>query len=366
MTVRVGVLGTSWWADSMYLPALAAHPDAEVVGVCGRTAATAEALAARWAIPWVSTGSDEFLDPQRLDAVIVATSNDSHEALTLTALDRGLHVLCEKPIATNAEAAQGMAKRAAEKGAITLVPFTYRYMPTNQYVKRLIDEGFVGRPFHLNMRYFTGFARDGEYSWRFDTERAGSGVLGDLGSHWLHIARWMLGEVVEIGCITSRFVKRAPRPDGTDYERSEDSAVLTVRFENGAYGTLQVSAVCWEGTDFNQTHHLDLHGSDGTLYAYNDWSTVQEVRGLKADTPGPAAIMPIPDDIWGQARRERVHDTYRDVFRNGGAMIGDWVEAVRDGFPCTPDLTEGARVQVLLDLALQSAASDGRLLDARA
>lgn len=366
MTVRVGVLGTSWWADSMYLPALAAHPDAEVVGICGRTAATAQALAAEWAIPWVSTDSDAFLDPQRLDAVIIATSNDSHEALTLTALDRGLHVLCEKPIATNVEAAMRMATRAEEKAAITLVPFTYRYMPTNQYVKRLIDEGFVGRPFHLNMRYFTGFARGGEYSWRFDTERAGSGVLGDLGSHWLHVARWLLGEVVEIGCITSRFIERSPRPDGTDYERSEDSAQITVRFENGAYGTLQVSAVCWEGTDFNQTHHLDLHGQDGTVYAYNDWSTVQEVRGVRADTPGPAEVMPIPEDIWGHARRDRVHDTYRDVFRGGGAMVGDWVDAVRDGVACSPNLDEGARVQYLVDLAAQSAALDGRLLNARA
>ena len=366
MTVRVGVLGTSWWADSMYLPALRAHPDAEVVGVCGRTAAKAQALAAEWAIPWASTDTDEFLDPQRLDAVVIATSNDSHEALTLTALDRGLHVLCEKPIATTAEAAQRMAAAAEQQGAITLVPFTYRYMPTNQYVKQLIDDGFVGRPFHLNMRYFTGFAREGEYSWRFDTELAGSGVLGDLGSHWLHVARWLLGEVAEIGCITSRFIDREPRPDGTNYERSEDSALMTVRFENGAYGTLQVSAVCWEGSDFNQTHHLDLHGSDGTVYAYNDWSTVQEVRGLRANAPGPAAVMPIPDEIWGSARRDRVHDTYRDVFRACGAMIGEWVEAIRDGVACSPDLTEGARVQVLLDLALQSAASDGRLLNARA
>ncbi|MGB3736634.1 MAG: Gfo/Idh/MocA family oxidoreductase [Ilumatobacter sp.] len=374
-TVRVGILGTSWWADSMYLPALAAHPDAEIVGVCGRTPAKAEQLAAEWDIDWWSVDSDDFIDPRRLDAVIIATSNDSHESLALLAMERGLHVLCEKPIATSTAAATAMARAASELGAITLVPFTYRYMPTHQYVKRLIDEGFVGRPFHLNMRYFTGFARapegggPAEYSWRFDTELAGSGVLGDLGSHWLHVARWLLGEVTEIGCISSRFVDREPRPDGSDYERSEDSAQMTVRFGTGAYATLQVSAVCWEGTDFNQTHHLDLHGTDGTIYAYNDWSTVQEVRGLRANEPGPAAVMEIPDDVWGDARRDRVHDTYRDVFRVDRRMIGDWIDAVRDGRPVagplTPDLAEGARVQQLLELAARSAAGDGRLLDAR-
>lgn len=364
MTVRIGVLGTSWWADSMYLPALAAHPDAAVVGVCGRTSATAHDLATRWNIPWVETDSDAFLDPDRLDAVVIATSNDSHAALTLTAIERGLHVLCEKPTATTAAAAAQMAHAATAAATITLVPFTYRYMPTNQYVKRLIDEGFIGRPFHLNLRYFTGYARDGEYSWRFDTALAGSGVLGDLGSHWLHVARWLLGEVSEIGCITSTFVERALRPDGTDYARGEDSAVMTVRFESGAYGTLQVCAVSWEGTDFNQTHHLDLHGSDGTIYALNDWSHVQEVRGLKAGERGPAGLLPIPDDIWGDARRDKVHDTYRDVFRSGRAMIGNWIDGIRDGVPVSPDLGEGARVQYLLELAQRSAADGGRLLPA--
>jgi predicted dehydrogenase len=367
--VRVGILGTSWWADSMYLPALAAHPDVDIVGLCGRTPSKAEALAAEWNVPWWTVDSDEFLDPERLDAVIVATSNDSHEPLTMLAMDRGLHVLCEKPIATSVAGGHRMADRAEELKRTTLAPFTYRYMPTNQFVKRLIDDGFVGRPYHLNMRYFTGFAREGEYSWRFDTELAGSGVLGDLGSHWLHVARWLLGEVTEIGCISERFVEREARPDGSDYERSEDSAQMTVRFENGAYGTLQVSAVCWEGTDFNQTHHLDLHGADGTIYAYNDWSNVQEVRGLRSNEPGPAPVLEIPDDIWGGARRDRVHDTYRDVFRVNRSMIGDWIDAVRDGRPVAgplvPDLAEGARVQHLLELAAQSAAGDGRLLDAR-
>ena len=56
---------------------------------------------------------------------------------------------------------------AEQAGATTMVPFTYRFMPTNQWVKQLIDDGHLGRPFHLDLRYFTGFALDGEYAWRF-------------------------------------------------------------------------------------------------------------------------------------------------------------------------------------------------------
>lgn len=349
----------------MYLPAIAAHPDAEVAGLCGRQLPKAEALAAKWNVPWVTTDGNDLLDPSRIDAVIVATSNDSHERFTMTALDRGLHVLCEKPTATSVAGADRMARRASEVNAITMVPFTYRYMPTNQFTKRLIDEGYVGQPHHLNMRYFAGYAREPGYSWRFDTALAGSGTLGDLGSHWLHIARWLLGEIDQIGCLTNRSYDRPDRPDGSAYERTEDSAIMTVRFASGAYGTLQVSAVCWEGTGFNQTHHLDLHGTGGTIYSINDWAERQEVRGVRSGEPGPAAVLPIPDDIWGSARRDHVHDTYRDVFRVSQAMAGEWVDAIRDGNQCEPDLAEGARVQKLIDLAQQSAALDGRLLDAR-
>lgn len=361
--VRVGVFGTSWWADSMYLPALDANPHADVVAVCGRNADRADAFASQWSIPKATTDADELLAAD-LDAVVVASANDSHHPLTMAALELGLHVLCEKPLALTVAEADEMVAAASAADVVTLVPFTYRYMPTNQFVKRLLDDGYLGRPFHLNMRYFTGFAREGEYSWRFDRELAGSGVLGDLGSHWLHVARWLFGEVTHIGAITQAFIEREPRPDGSTYEPTEDSATMTVRFASGAHGTLQVSAVCHEGTDFDQTHHLDAHGSDGTLYSLNDWSTVQEVRGLRAGDVGPSAVLPIPDDIWNGARRERVHDTYRDTFRSGGAMIGDFIAAVREGRATEPDFAEGARVQRLLELAGESAALDGRLLQA--
>lgn len=363
--VRIGILGTSWWADSMYLPALATHPHAEVVGLCGRDPGKAKARADKWNVAWATVDSDEFLDPNKLDAVIIATPTHTHEAFALTAIERGLHVLCEKPMATSLAAANKMTDAAARAGTITLMPFTYHYMPTNQFVKRLIDDGFVGLPYHLNLRYFTGFAREGGYLWQFDSELAGPGIIGDLGSHWLHLARWLLGEVTEVGCTSERFIDRANRPDGSDYERVSDSAVITLRFENGAYATLQMSAVCWEGTDFNQTHHLDLHGSDGTIYSLNDWSETQEVRGLKAGQPGPTKLMEIPDDIWGKARRGPVHDTYRDVFRTNHAMVGDWIEAIRNGVPVSPDFAEGARIHQLVDLAQRSAAANGVLLDAR-
>jgi predicted dehydrogenase len=358
-TVRVGLVGTSWWSDAMYLPALADHPIGRITALCGRDVDRARAIADTWAIPTAYHDWMAMLDGGEIDAVIIASPNESHHEITMAALDRGLPVLCEKPLGMSIDEAQQMADMAKAKGLITMVPFTYRFMPTNQFVKQLIDDDYVGQPYHLSMRYFAGYARDGAYAWRFDEAKAGSGILGDLGSHWLDMARWFLGEVTSVSAHRDRFVPRGPRPDTTPYTQAEDSAVILARFESGASATLQVSAVCWEGTPFGQVHELDLHGSGGTLHAINDWNTVQEVCGVRAGEPGPACPLVIPDRLWNGAPRSPVHDTYRHIFRRTEAMTRGWVTAISEDQPIEPDFATGARVQQLVAAAITSAATDG-------
>ena len=245
--------------------------------------------------------------------MIISTINRTHHPLTLAAIDAGVHVLCEKPLAMNAVEAEQMAAAARSAGLTCHVPFTYRFMPIFQYAKQLLEAGFVGRPYLLNLRYFTGFARDGEYAWRFDRAEAGSGILGDLGSHWIDMARWLLGEVSAVTCVLSHQVERGPRPDGEPYDATDDGSNIILEFESGAQGVIVASALAYEDGPFGQSHHLDLHGSDGTLHAFNDWKARQELRGARAgDEIEP---MPIPAEIWNGARRDTVHNTYRDVYR---------------------------------------------------
>ena len=358
--LRVGLVGTSWWAEAMYLPALADHHLGRFTALCGRDGARARDVADRWGVPHAFDDWAALLDSGEIDAVVIASPNDSHHPITMAALARSLPVLCEKPIGLDAAQGWEMAAAAARAGVVTMVPFTYRWMPTNQYVKRLIDDGYLGRPHHLNMRYHAGYARGGEYAWRFDAAAAGSGILGDLGSHWLDMARWFLGEITAVSAHTDRFVERAAPPDGSDYQRAEDSAVILARHRSGARSTLEVSAVCWEGTDFGQIHALDVHGTDGTLHAYNDWANTQEVRGVRGGEPGPAVPLTIPDEIWSGAPHAPVHDTYRHIFRRTEAMTRGWVTAIVEGRLVQPDLADGARVQQLVACALASAADGGR------
>ena len=344
----------------MYLPPLAAHPDATVVAVCGRRQKPAQALADQWSIPGVYTDPSAMLTAESLDAVVVATANDSHHDLTMAAVEAGLHVLCEKPLALNVAEAEAMAIGAARAGVVTMVPFTYHYMPVNRWVRRLVAEGFVGRPLHVNLRYYTGFGFDTAYSWRFDKEIAGSGIIGDLGSHWIHLARWLIDdEEASVSAVSSTFVERGPRPDGTPYQPTEDSVAMTVRYRSGAYGILQTSAVCHEGTPMGQTHHVEVHGTEGSIHAVCDWDTVQQVRGYRAGDVGGPQELSIPDDIWNGVRRDRVHDTYRDVFRNTDAMTRAWISAIRDGRKVEPSFDEGLAVQRVMDAAVASADAGG-------
>lgn len=354
--IRVGIIGPGWWSEVMYVPALRDHPNAELVAVYGRDRARTEAFARANDIDRVYTDVEELCGSGEVDAVIVATSNRTHHRFTLSALDAGLHVLCEKPLAMDVAEADEMAARAEATGRICHVPFTYRWMPTSRWVKRLLDEGWIGTPRHLNLRYYTGYARGDEYLWRLDRGEAGdAGVLGDIGSHFVDLARWFFGEVEAVTCVTSHHIARGPRPDGVAYEQLDDGGTIILEFAGGAQGVVTVSAVCVEPSPFGQSHHFDLHGSDGTLYALNDWNRIQRVQGAKA---GDAELrdLPIPDDIWGDGvRRTPVADTYRDTFRSTDALTRGWLRAIADGRPFPPDFATGAAVQRVIAAADRSA-----------
>jgi len=353
--VRIGIVGTSWWADAMYLPALANHPVADVRGIAGGSRRDhTRAFAAKWSIPAAYDSLDELLAAEPLDALLVLTPNANHFASVMAGLTHGLHVLCEKPLGLSAGQARQMAEAAEQAGVITMVPFTYRFMPVNRYVKELVEEGYIGRPYHLNLRYYTGYGRSGAYAWRFDAGEAGSGVSGDLGSHWAYLARWFYGEIDAVTAVFSHTVPRAPRPDGAPFETAEDSAMMLLEFENGATGSLHLSSLAYEPGPFGQRHEMDLHGSAGSLHTMTDWIRKQRVEGCRADDPETREL-PIPDRLFGSARRDTVHHTYKDVFRGQDHMTRGFVTAIANGEAASPDFHDGLAVQRVLDAAARSA-----------
>ncbi len=339
----------------MYLPALSKHPDVEMVACCGRHQGRADAFAELWNIPEVYTDYNALIENADIDALVIATGNDTHYPITMKALAHDLHILCEKPISMDLAEAEEMAAVAEEKGVKTLVPFTYRFMPTNRYLKALIDDGYIGKPYHMAMRYYTGYGREPGYLWRFDKSKAGTGVIGDLGSHFLYLAEWYYGPIKSMTCLTAAHIDRGTAdPDGNAYEQLEDSAHFLMEFENGAQGTVHVTCVAHEKTKFGQRHFMEFHGSDGTLYQETDWDALQEVRGAKGPD-GTLEVLPIPDEIWRSARRDNVHNTYKDVFREDQLMIGEWIDAIVNDTTPEPSLRDGMRIQQVMDAAVRSA-----------
>ena len=361
MAVRLGMIGTSWWVDSMYLPALETLADAEVVAISGRDAERAADRANQWSIPGVFIDWKEMIEQVDLDGLIVAAANPVHYPATKAGLLAGLDVLCEKPVADTYEQAAELADLAQESGAVTMVPFTYAYMPGFRWMEQLIEDGYVGKVLHVGLRYHTGYALGDEYLWKLDADHNPSGALGDIGSHFVHLALRLAGPVSGVTAVLETLGSRAAHnPDGEPYEPAPDSGVVVLEFESGAQGVLHASAVAHEGTSMNQRHEVEVHGTEGHLRYLVDWDTIQVVTGTRVGA-GPPQELPMPDEIWGGVRRDTVHNTYRDVFRTTDAMARSWVGAIRDRRLVRPNLRDGAAVQQILDASLVSSAGGVRV-----
>lgn len=262
--VRVGVVGTSWWADLAHLPALQSHPGAEVVAICGRNRENAEAMAQKYAVPQVFTDYREMIAKGGLDAITVSTPDDTHCAITLAALDAGLHVLCEKPLAMNAADAWTMYERAEAAGVKHMVYFTWHWLSVWQYVHQLVAEGAIGRCFAVNLHFQGSYGLDGKYAWRFDANRA-NGIVGDLGSHMIELARWFAGDITRVSAHLATFVDR-PGADGQKINPANDDGIVLVEFASGAHGVIRASAVARRG-DRATDQGAILHGEKGMLDA---------------------------------------------------------------------------------------------------
>jgi predicted dehydrogenase len=354
--VQVGVIGAGLVARARHLPSLNSHPRARVAALCCRTREHAERTAQAFDIPQVYTDYRAMIDQGGLDAVVVTTPDDLHYPMTIDALDAGLHVFCEKPLASNAAQAQEMLAKAEAAGLVHGVFFTWRWRPQYRYLKELVEGGYLGRPYHCHIRYLGGYGRQARYAWRFDGRRA-NGVLGDLGSHMIDLARWTTGEITCVCACLNAFVER-PGPEGGASEAANDAAMLLLQFENGAQGAIHVSAVACT-TDRVQEQHIVLHGARGTLEADHsfqgsDWArmaikTPCQVRGAR-EGDARFEVLPLPDRLWENADPE----DSGSVFTGQSAGARAFIDAIVEGRPMTPGFGEGVKAQQVIDAALRS------------
>ena len=351
-TIRVGMIGTSWYADSLHLPSLTSHPQATVTAICGRNQERAGELARKFNIPNVYSDYRDLVGSGQVDTVVIATPDDLHHPMTLAAVDAGLHVVCEKPLALSAADAREMAVRADAAGVKHMTFFTLRWFQHTQFVKALVEEGQVGRTSHCQISYVHGNARDPHYRWRLDGERA-NGILGDLGSHLIDLARWLNGDIVRVAAHLGNYVQRY-HADGRPVVPSNDAALLNVEFANGSQGVIHTSAVAYTGGR-GLEQHIILYGDKGTVEAdfrfgnFGGGGAHMAVRAASAPD-GPFVELPIPAHIWGDVPPEQ----NTEVFNRMSAGDRYFIDCILENRPVTPSLWDGVAVQEVMEAAMVS------------
>ena len=346
--VRVGVVGTSGWADLGHLPGLRAHPGVELAAICGRDHARAEELARKYAIPQVFTDYRAMIARGGLQALLVLVPDDLHHPVVMDALGARLHVLCEKPLALTAGQARAMYERAEAAGVVHMVNYTYRWLPPFIHLRDLIAQGYVGKCFHCEFRYYAGYARDARYRWRYDRRRA-HGALGDLGSHLIDLARWCVGDIARVSAHLATAVERH-HPEGGAVDPANDAALLAVEFRDGTQGVIHASAVAYIAGG-GQHQEVALHGDGGALSAFVAIGDVgrAEIGGARAGEAETRAL-PIPDELWGEVRPERPVE----VLTKHPAGSRAFIDAILADRPASPSFHDGLKAQEVIDAALAS------------
>jgi predicted dehydrogenase len=236
-----------------------------LVALAGRSPGRVQDAARRYGAEAAYTDWQRLLEDRRVEILINAGPNDLHAAPCAAAASRGIHVLCEKPLARSSPEASTMVEAVARAGVIHLAGYNYRFIPAVLLARQLILEGRLGEVRHFRARFCDDSMVDPDvpYSWRHSRAQAGSGVIGDLAAHAIDLARFLVGEIRAVSAAARTFVDRRPRSDGAEETVDvEDAIEAVVEFATGAVGTLDASTFCPGRKNFLT---FEVNGTLGSL-----------------------------------------------------------------------------------------------------
>jgi predicted dehydrogenase len=241
-------------------------------------------------------------DPD-IDVIDILVPNVLHYDVVMAAIKAGKHVICEKPLALTAELAREMADAAEEAGVVNQVGFNWRLTPAVQLAKKLIDEGAIGDIRSIRSFWMGEFFNDPTVPlvWRFKKEQAGSGALGDVGSHAIDFSRFLGGEITSVIGVQQQFVSERPLPsgEGVGPVDVDDATSFMFTFESGATGYIESS---WAAPGKKTSAGFEVIGSTGSL-GFN-WERMGELKfydgGDAADRQGYRTILVGPPHPFGE------------------------------------------------------------------
>ena len=264
--IRIALIGTGF-ARHVMLPAFRALEGVEIRAVCSGHRENAERAAQEYGIPAAYGDYREMLDREDVDFVAIVTPPHLHHPMALAALERGLHVLCEKPTALNAQEAREMLEAAERAGVLHLIDHELRFHPSLQKLKALIERGGLGAPervtFSIHWRYPMDPHRP--WGWWFDATKGG-GLLGALGSHQIDLIRWLLGDLRRVRGHLHTVVRERPHPETGELVpvTSDDYSAFFVELQNGAVGAVVLDATA-RAPSVEEGWRVALHGERSSL-----------------------------------------------------------------------------------------------------
>ncbi len=247
--IKIAIIGTGWWAG-VHAGEYAKDPRTKLVAVCGTSIGKAAAFAAEHGAERAYDNFSAMLADGNVDAVAIVTPDCTHCDYAIMALEAGLHVICEKPLAFCVEEATRMAEAAKRSGRVNMVNFSYRKSAALYKAVEMVKAGELGRIYHAEAKYFQNWLlskdqgdwrNERKWLWRLSSAHGSKGALGDTGVHILDFATLPLGKARNLHCRLKTFDKA---PDGRIGEYVldvNDTALIDMEMESGALLNVQVT-----------------------------------------------------------------------------------------------------------------------------
>jgi predicted dehydrogenase len=231
-----------------------------LVRIAGRDAEAVAAAAGRYGFDDHATDWRELIADERVELFDNVAPNNLHAEPTIAAAEAGKHVVCEKPLGLTADESYEIWQRVAAAGVRHMCGFNYRFVPAVRLAREMLEAGELGDVHHFRCSYLQSWLADpsAPMSWRLDREVAGSGALGDLGTHAIDLARYLVGEIRAVSGATTTFV---PSREGADVA-VDDAFESIVEFERGAIGTIEASRVALGRIN---SLRFEINGSKGSV-----------------------------------------------------------------------------------------------------
>jgi predicted dehydrogenase len=316
---------------------------------------------------WASYETDwrKLIDRQDIDMIDIVTPNNTHAEIAIAAAEAGKHILCEKPLAMTVEQAQRMLEAVQKNGVVHMLCHNYRFAPAVQFAKRLIDEGKLGKIYHIRATYLQDWIMDPDFPlvWRLRKEVTGSGTHGDIAAHILDLARFLVGEFKEVVGMMETFIKERPlgemsgglhanAKDGMGEVDVDDTSAFLAKFENGAMGVFEATRFAAGNRNGNR---FEINGEKGSIrWDLENMNNLQVY--LTDDPPGLQGFRTIncteEQHPYAGAYWPAGHIVgYGETFIN---LLTEMMKGVSNGYSPSPNFEDGVRNQKVLEAVERS------------